>query len=237
MTRTTRTSLSALFALTLAACGGSPQQSARIGPSGGTLSTASGARLVVPAGALERETEIRLVEARPRDGVARVEMEPHGLRLAARARISVPMPAGQGPMKLVGIENEVEHGLEAERENEREHAREAEVEHLGEVELRHQAICLPACGAAEECDDGACKPHVEDPSAPPASGNCPAGQELDVSDNVCKPHGGGGATGGVPPVSGTCPDGTELDPSDGTCKPHGGGGTSGGGADDPAGHP
>jgi len=191
MTTKTQLTLSALFALVLAACGGSPQSSsARIGAAGGTLTTASGARLDIPAGALQAETEIHLVEAEPRDGVARVEMEPRGLKLGARARISMRMPAGQGPMKLVGLENEVEHALEAEKQNEVEHAREAEIEHLAEVELRHQAICLAACGAGEECDDGVCKPHVEDPSAPAPTGNCPAGQELDVSDNVCKAHGG-----------------------------------------------
>ena len=54
----------------------------------------------------------------------------------------------------------------------------------------------------------------------------PAGQELDVSDGTCKPH-GGGATAGTPPANGTCPAGMELDATDGTCKPHGG---SGGGS-------
>lgn len=224
MTTQTQLTLAALFSLALAACGGASKTataSATIGAAGGTVQSASGAKLTIPAGALKAETEIRLVEAQPRDGVARIEMEPRGLQLSGRARISVPMPAGQGPMKLVGMENEVEHALEAERHNEVEHAREAEVEHLAEVELRHQAICLVACGAGEECDDGACKPHVEDPNASPASGNCPAGQELDISDNVCKPHGGGST--GTPPVNGICPDGQELDATDGLCKPHGGG--------------
>jgi len=226
MTTTSKLTLSALFSLALAACGGSHPSttSGRIGAAGGTLTTASGARLTIPAGALQAETEIHLVEAQPRDGVARVEMEPRGLQLSARARVSIPMPAGQGPMKLVGVENEVEHALLAEKQNEVEHAREAEIEHLAEVELRHQAICLAACGANEECDDGVCKAHVEDPNAAPPSGNCPAGMELDISDNVCKPHGGsGGGTTGTPPVNGTCPPGQELDATDGTCKAHGGG--------------
>jgi len=189
-----RLSLVASFAL--AACGGSPSAqrtvlaSGRVGPQGGTVQSAT-ARLDIPAGALRSEVEIHLLETEPHHGVARVELEPRGLALAGRGHLSVRMPAGVGPLKMVGMENEVEHALEAEHENQTEHAREAEIEHLAEIELRHQNVCDPACGTGFECDDGVCKAHVEDPNAPPPSGNCPAGQELDVSDGTCKPHGGG----------------------------------------------
>jgi len=259
MTTTTQTTLSALFALALAACGGSTSSaSGRMGTAGGTLTTPSGARLDIPAGALSREGEVRMREVEPRNGAeVRVEVElPEALRLAARISVKAEDSAHH---KLVQIENEVEHGIETERHNEREHSREAAVKHGGTFELRHAAVCAEACGAGLECDDGVCKPHDDATGvAPNPDGSCDAGLELD--DGLCKPHGGdnggvvgtppvngacpdgmeldasdntckphGGATGGTPPVNGACPDGMELDVSDGICKPHGGGGKSGGG--------
>jgi len=258
MTNTTKTTLSALFALTLAACGGSSSSSGRMGAAGGTLTTAGGARLDVPAGALSREGEVRLREVEPGNGAkVRVEVElPEALRLAARISVKAEDSAHH---KLVEIENEVEHGIETERHNEVEHAREAAVKHGGTFELRQAAVCAEACGAGLECDDGVCKPHdgaagvAPNPDGscdaglelddglckphggadgtigtPPVNGTCPAGQELDASDNICKPHGGADGTVGTPPVNGTCPVGQELDASDNICKPHGGGGSGGG---------
>ncbi|HEY7726274.1 MAG TPA: hypothetical protein VH880_13135 [Anaeromyxobacteraceae bacterium] len=256
MTPTAKLTLASSLALALAACGGTAPASARIGPAGGHVRSAGGAQLSVPAGALEQEVEISIVEAESRNGIARFQLEPRGLALAAKATVSVRAP-GAGPTRLVGMENETEHALENEREV--EHGREAEIEHLAEVELRHMNACAPACGAGFECDDGACKPHPEDPGAPPVSGNCPDGMELDLSDGVCKPHGGGPedpapGPAACPIACGTglhceegacvpdpsdapapseptpCPDGWELDASDGTCKPHGG---SGGGSGQP----
>jgi hypothetical protein len=184
----------ASLSLLLAACGGSSQSAARtgalIGPAGGVVSTASGLKLTIPAGALQAEVEIHAVEAEPQHGVARFELEPRDLTLAVPATVSVKMPAASGPMKLVEVEHGVETELETEHQNASEHSREAETHHLGGIELRHQNTCATPCGTGFECDDGACKAHVEDPAAPPADGNCPAGQELDVSDNVCKAHGG-----------------------------------------------
>lgn len=229
MTTTTQTTLSALFAIALAACGGSREatSSTRIGAAGGSLKTASGARVDIPAGALSREVEVHLREVEPRNGAkARIEVElPAPLVLAARISMKTEDSAHH---KLVEVENEVEHGIETERHNEVEHAREAAVKHGGTFELRHAAVCAEACGAGLECDDGVCKPHGDDSAgvAPNADGTCDPGMELD--DGLCKPH--GGSTGGTPPVNGTCPDGMELDVSDGTCKAHGGGsGGSGGG--------
>ncbi len=227
MTTTTRTSLSALFALALAACGGSPEatSSGRIGTAGGTLKTASGARLDIPAGALSREGEVRMREVEPRNGArVRVEVElPEALQLAARISVKAEDSAHH---KLVEIENEVEHGIETERHNEVEHAREAAVKHGGTFELRHAAVCAEACGPGLECDDGVCKPHGGATGvAPNLDGSCDPGMELD--DGLCKPHGGANGSTGTPPVAGICPDGMELDASDNICKPHGGG--SGGG--------
>jgi len=195
MTTTTRISLSTLLALALAACGGADSSSGRIGAAGGTITTQSGARLDIPAGALSRETEVRLREVEPRNGAqVRIEVElPEALRLAARISVKTEDSAHH---KLVQIENEVEHGIETERHNEVEHAREAAVKSGGTFELRHSAVCSTACGAGLECDDGVCKPHggADAGLAPNLDGTCPAGLELD--DGLCKPHGGGGRGGG-----------------------------------------
>jgi len=223
MTTTARVTLSALFALTLAACGGPAHEDrATIGPNGGSLTTAHGARLDIPAGALSRETEVRLREAEPRNGAAeRVEVEPRDLAFSLAARLTMKSD-DSAHAKLVRVENEVEHGIETERHNEAEHAREAAVKSGGTFELRHAASCATACDAGLECDDGACKPHGDDAAgvAPNADGTCNAGMELD--DGLCKPHGSDDGAAGTPPVNGACPTGMELDASDNTCKPHGG---------------
>lgn len=192
MNRTMKLSLSAVFALALAACGGSSKSqsqpvSARIGAAGGTIQAPS-VKLSVPAGALSQEVEIRITEVEPGHGIARFELEPQGLALAAKATLSVDAPAGAGPTRLVEVENEVEHALENEHEMSGAPGREAELDHLGEVELREMSSCSPACDAGLECDDGACK--ADDAGAAAVAGNCPAGQELDVSDGICKAHGG-----------------------------------------------
>jgi hypothetical protein len=208
--------------LTLAACGSSKSASAKIGPQGGILATRSGLQLAVPAGALSQEVEIQLHDAAPHDGaVARIEMEPKGLKLGGKARVSVKL-SDDSPMKLVEIEDgtEAEHALENEQENQVEHSREAQMDHLGTVELRHQHSCDVACDAGMECDDGVCQVHqehpltcdpvcaagshcddglcqVDDDAAPPPPGTtgcdpaCAAGFECDATDLVCKPHGGG----------------------------------------------
>jgi len=230
MTTTTKTTLSALLALALAACGGSHGSSDRIGAAGGTITTQSGARLDIPAGALSREIEVHLREVEPRNGaVARIELEPHDMTLQLAARISVRTDDSAN-RKLVQIENEVEHGIETERHNEVEHSREAAVKSGGTFELRHAAVCAETCGPGLECDDGVCKPHGGDAGAgvaPNPDGSCDPGMELD--DGLCKPHGGAnGGVVGTPPVNGACPAGQELDASDGICKPHGGGGRGGG---------
>jgi len=218
----------AALSLSLAACGGHAERSAgRIGPEGGSLSAGS-VTLTVPAGAVSQPTDFALRQAPPgADAVLRVEVEPRGMVLRTAAVVSVRSDDA-ARLKLVEIENEVEHGLEFERHNQAEHAREAVVSRLGTIEARHAAVCLAACEAGLECDDGVCKPHGADDGgvAPGSGGTCPAGWELDASDGVCKPH-GGAITGTPPDASGTCPAGWELDASDGTCKPHGG---SGGGS-------
>jgi hypothetical protein len=220
MTRTTdrifriasRTTLTALLAAALAACGAGASGTARIGPQGGVVTTQSGFRLSVPAGALSSDVQIQVHEVAPGDGATRrFELQPEHLLLSAKAHISVQEGPNDGPMKLVEIEDEGEHALENETENEAEHARQADVDHLCVVELRHQHACAVACDPGFECDDGACKAHPEDPPAV-CDPTCAAGFHCEQGACVADPN-------DAPPPG--CPAGTELDPSTGLCKPHG----------------
>lgn len=182
----------------LAACGGGPQATGKIGPAGGTVA-AAGVRLSIPAGALSREVQVQVNELPRREGEPRrIHLGPDDTTLARPATLVVTSDDGNAAdERLVEIEHqgelEVEHGLETERHDEVEHGREAEIEHLGEFELREARTCDVACDAGFECDDGLCKAHPEDPSTvtSTATGSCPAGMELDASSGLCKPHGGG----------------------------------------------
>ena len=159
-----RTAMAAVVTAALTACGGG-SSGARIGPEGGTVTTPTGVRLVIPAGALTGMTEIQVSEAPRHEGEPRhIEIEPHGLPLAVPGTLSVRSDDGNAAdEKMVEIEHgpemEIEHGLETEHHNEVEHGREAEIEHLGEFEVRDARVCDPACDAGLECDDGVCKPH------------------------------------------------------------------------------
>jgi hypothetical protein len=209
--------VAAAFAFALAAACGSTNQSStgRMGPQGGVVTTASGLELSVPAGALASEVEIRVVEAQPRDGALhRFELEPRGLKLAAKARITVRHSADSGPVKLVEMENETEHAIENEREDASHDSREGEVDHLGIIEMRHQHACATDCGAGFECDDGVCK---ADDAAPLACDPaCAAGTHCD--NGICKPD-DAGQPGTCDPA---CDVGFECDATDHVCKPHGG---------------
>ncbi len=147
----------AVVGLLATGCGGAGRTSGSVGPAGGTVSTASGISLRVPAGALARETELRIVELEPGSGkMARVALEPRGLALGAPASLSFKVEDGN--VKLA----EVEHGPEGEVRTELGKHRgagevEVEVEHLGEIEMEHGLTCDTACGTGFECDDGACK--------------------------------------------------------------------------------
>ena len=161
MTTTTRIAFTLSLATLIAACSGHDPKSKSIGAAGGSISTASGITLRVPAGALSQPTDVTIVESAPRDGtMARVSLQPAGLALAAPATLSFKVEDGN--VKLA----EVEHGPEGEVRTELEKHRhtgevEVEVEHLGEVEMEHGLTCQVACDAGFECDDGACKPHDE----------------------------------------------------------------------------
>jgi hypothetical protein len=165
MTTTTRIGFILSLSTLVAACSGHEPMSTSIGAAGGSVTTQSGITLRVPAGALSRQTELRLVETQPRDGaMARVEVEPRGVAFAVPATLGFKVEDGN--VRL----SEVEHGPEGEVRTElakRRHAGEVEVEleHGAEIELEHGLTCEVACGAGLECDDGLCMAHVEDDPA------------------------------------------------------------------------
>jgi len=165
MTTTTRIGFILSLSTLIAACSGHDPMSTSIGAAGGSVTTQSGITLRVPAGALSQPTELRIVETPPRDGaMARVELEPRGLALAAPATLAFKVEDANVRLSEVehGPEGEVRHELEKRR-----HAGEVEVEvhRLGELEMEHGLTCEVACGAGFECDDGLCKVHVEDDPA------------------------------------------------------------------------
>ncbi|MCM2333764.1 MAG: hypothetical protein NDI82_07435 [Anaeromyxobacteraceae bacterium] len=167
MTTTSRIALALSLASLVAACSGHDpmSSSSSIGADGGTVTTASGITLRVPAGALSTQTEVRLLETQPRDGaMARVEVEPRDLALAVPATLSFEVEDGN--VRL----SEIEHGPEGEIRHELEKRRhtgevEVEVHRGGEIEMEHGLACEVECGAGFECDDGVCKVHVEDDPA------------------------------------------------------------------------
>ncbi|HET7826027.1 MAG TPA: hypothetical protein VFK90_11870, partial [Anaeromyxobacter sp.] len=178
-------------ALAFAACGKShdntkPSATATVGPAGATLSTGA-ATLTVPAGALAQPTQITVSEAEPHHAgrTLRVEIEPHGLALAAPARLAVRFDDSNAKVKLVD-DNGTLHSVEVEDRNHGEYK--TPEDHLGEmeVELEHGAACTPACTTGQECEDGVCKAHVEHPEARSCSPVCETGQECD--DGTCKAH-------------------------------------------------
>jgi hypothetical protein len=207
MTTTTRIGFALSLSTLIAACSGPDPMSTSIGAAGGSVTTQSGITLRVPAGALSRSTELRLVETQPRDGaMARVEIEPRDVAFAVPATLGFKVEDGN-----VRI-SEVEHGPEGEVRTElekRRHAGEVEVEleHGAEVELEHGLACDVACGTGFECDDGVCKVHVEDD---PATHD--AGDDNGVDDPAT--HDVGDDDGVDPaPAPGTPADDNGVDPA------------------------
>ncbi|HET9596279.1 MAG TPA: hypothetical protein VFP65_11895 [Anaeromyxobacteraceae bacterium] len=223
--------LAAAVAIVAAGCGasaGSPaasirsSQTAIVGAAGGTLSTGA-VTVSIPAGALREDRQIVLHEAEPRHagGVARVELEPNDLPLAARAVVVVRVDDRNGRVKMSDDSGQL---VQVEVEDPNHHTFKTVEDRLGaiEVEVEHGRVCSTACAANEECDDGVCKPHVEDAGAATCSTPCASGLECD--DGACKPHGGaddaapGAAPGAPAACTPACASGLECD--DGICKPH-----------------
>lgn len=186
--------VAAAAALHLAACGGSSrgpaQSSATVGPSGATLQAGTSS-LSIPANALAAPTLITLREVDPHqaDRTRRVEVEPAGLALSVPALLVVQVTDANVQVKLHGDDGQV---LEVEVEDAHRGLFKTSLPQLGavEVEVEPGRACTPACGASEECDDGVCKPHLEDTAAPTCPAVCASGLECD--NGVCKPHGGHG---------------------------------------------
>jgi hypothetical protein len=218
------TGIALIFAvtLTLVGCGsgGSSTTTARVGPAGATLRSGALA-LTIPAGALASDVQLTLREAEPHHlgRATRIEIEPHGLELEHAARLSVQVDDSNGRVRMMEVENEIEHVVEVEIEDHARHAYKTRLARLGsiEVEVEHARVCAVTCAANEECDDGVCKPHVEHVAGASCDPVCDAGLECD--DGMCKPHGGAVSTPGATAacIPG-CAAGLECD--DGICKPH-----------------
>ncbi|MFL5301943.1 MAG: hypothetical protein ACJ79R_16530 [Anaeromyxobacteraceae bacterium] len=183
------------LALALVGCGGAstPQATATVGTAGATLS-AGRVTLTIPAGALGSSAQITLREAEPHHAsrAVRVEIEPRGLQLGRAANLSVQVDDSNGRVRMIDVSDDAsEHLAQVEVEDHGRHTYKTAVGQLGsyEVEVEHLVACTTACAANEECDDGVCKPHVEDPVGAACSAVCDSGLECD--DGICKPHGGG----------------------------------------------
>ena len=207
--------------LAAVACGGSssgPSTAQTVGSAGVTLSTKT-ATLTIPAGTFAQSTQVTLRETEPQHPGRsnRIEVEPHGLALAQPARLSVRVDDSNARVKMHDGNDDL---VQVEVEDRNRGAYKTSMSQLGEieVELEHGRTCSPACAAGQECDDGVCKPHVEDANAKVCDPVCASGQECD--DGVCKAHnemepGGPGGTASCVPA---CATGLECD--DGICKPH-----------------
>jgi hypothetical protein len=160
---------------------------------------------------------VREAEPHHQGRVLRIEVEPHGLALAQPAQLSIRVDDSNARVKMLDDDGALAQ-VEVEDRNHREYK--TGMSTLGEieVELEHLRTCTTACAANEECDDGACKPHVEDTSAKSCAPVCASGFECD--DGACKPHSEmePGGTPGTATCTPTCASGLECD--NGICKAH-----------------
>ena len=153
----------AVVAVVMVGCGGAGGQGdvKTVGPQGATLDVAGSAlQIEIPAGAVQRETELRFREVEPRQGEVKafqVEPEIDGSQ-AMRVTLKLDDSMGQGQHRLVEVENEVEHA--AENEVEAEHVLSGEVRHLGRLGVQraddaatHDAADDNGAAAAQPADD------------------------------------------------------------------------------------
>jgi hypothetical protein len=160
----------AVVAVVMVGCGGAGGQAdvRTVGPQGATFSVAGSAlQIEIPAGAVQRETELRFREVEPRQGEVRAfQVEPElDSSAAIRVMVKIDDATGQGKHHLVEIENEVEHGVEAELEDAAEHRLSGEVHHLGHIGVKRADD-----GAAHDAndDDGAAQAQPADDKNAPA---------------------------------------------------------------------
>ena len=215
----TNTILLAAASLVLAACGGGdkPTTGQTVGSAGATLK-AGAATLTIPAGALSQDAQVTLREAEPHHPgrAERAEVEFGGRSLTQPARLSIKLDDSNAKVKMHDGNDDL---VDVEIEDRNHGVYKTSMSGLGEieVELEHGRACTPACGTGQECDDGACKAHVEDAGAKVCDPICASGQECD--DGACKAHGG---APGDPPGAATCVPGcaTGLECDNGICKAH-----------------
>jgi len=211
--------LSAATAFALLGCGSSnPSSSVTVGTAGATLK-AGVATLSIPAGALSTSTQVTLRQTDPRHTgrTVRIEMEPNDTPCAQLCNLSIRIDDTNVKVKMLDDNGGMK---QVEMEDRNHHQFKTSMSHLGEleVELEHGIACSPACGTGFECDDGACKAHVEDAAAKVCDPICGTGFECD--DGVCKTHSEFEGPGGT--CSPACATGMECDATDLVCKVHGG---------------
>ena len=169
--------LSAVLTLVMVGCGGGAQDGVAqmVGPQGASLAVQGSAlQIEIPAGALQRETEIRVREVEPRQGEMRAfQVEPELRSTAAmQIRMKLDDAMGMGKHHLVEVENEMEHGVE--NEVEREHLVSGEVHRLGRI-------------AVKRADDGAAHDAGDDKGAaeaqPADDKGAPEAQPADDKNN------------------------------------------------------
>jgi hypothetical protein len=179
MTTTTRMSgwLGAVLTLVMVGCGGAQDAEVqKVGPQGASFTVQGSAlRIEIPAGAVQRETEIRVREAEPRQGEVRAfQVEPE-IHSASGMRVTMKLDdaMGSGRHHLVEVENEIEHGVENELEVEhgieQDHLLSGEVHHLGRIGVKR-------------ADDGAAHDVGDDRNAAAQAGDdtgAPAAQPAD----------------------------------------------------------
>jgi hypothetical protein len=165
--------LGAVLTLVMVGCGGTQSAEVQtVGPQGASLAVQGSAlRIEIPAGAVQRETEIRVREVEPRQGeVKAFQVEPE-LHSASAMRVTMKLDdsMGAGKHHLVEVENEIEHGVENELEVEhgieQEHLLSGEVHHLGRIGVKRADD-----GAAHDAGDdrGAAAQAGDDKGAPAA---------------------------------------------------------------------
>jgi hypothetical protein len=175
--------LGAVLTVVMVGCGGGAQNGEvqKVGPQGASIAVQGSAlEIEIPAGAVQRETEIRVREVEPREGEVRAfQVEPE-LHSASAMRVTMKLDdaMGTGKHHLVEVENEIEHGVENEIEVEhgieQEHLLSGEVHRLGRIGVKR-------------ADDGAAHDAGDDKGAseaqPGDDNGAPVAQPADDKNN------------------------------------------------------
>ena len=185
----------AVAALALSGCGVTQTASESIGTEGGVVSLESGLVLEVPAGALQRQTQITVREQR-RDGIIEIDLEPTGLELATPAKLAWGDESGS-------MECEGESGawLQVERTGTLAQTR---INRLERLRIRNRERHCDGGGTCGQCADGGCggggrcdeQAGEGGQVGSGGSGSGGAGKGGSGSGGSCACDGGSGAGGG-----------------------------------------